>query len=181
MMQDIEQIEILLVEDSPLDAELTMRGLRAEKLANNIVWLKDGQQALDYLFRKGDYAGREATTPRLVLLDLKMPRVDGIEVLRAIKSNEETRRIPVVIMTSSREESDIAMSYNLGVNSYVVKPIDFESLAGVARNAGFYWLAINRPAGGRAARPAATAPGPSSRPPRAGQPSPRRLLPASGG
>jgi CheY-like chemotaxis protein len=145
-MQQVEDIEILLVEDSPLDAELTMRGLRAEKLANNIVWLKDGEQALDYLFRKGDYADRPATTPRLVLLDLKMPKVDGIEVLRAIKGNEVTRRIPVVIMTSSQEESDIAQSYELGVNSYVVKPIEFDALATVARNAGFYWLAVNRPA-----------------------------------
>lgn len=144
-MQQVDEIEILLVEDSPLDAELTMRGLRAEKLANNIVWLKDGQQALDYLFRQGEYATRGTTTPRLVLLDLKMPRVDGIEVLRAIKAHEETRRIPVVIMTSSQEETDIAASYDLGVNSYVVKPIEFESLAAVARNAGFYWLAINRP------------------------------------
>jgi len=147
-MQEVEQIEILLVEDSPLDAELTMRGLRAEKLANNIIWLKDGQQAIDYLLRQGDYAGRGSQVPRLVLLDLKMPRVDGIEVLRVIKAHEETKRIPVVIMTSSQEESDIAMSYDLGVNSYVVKPIEFESLAAVARNAGFYWLAINRPATG---------------------------------
>ena len=145
-MQQVDEIEILLVEDSPLDAELTMRGLRAQKLANNIVWLKDGQQALDYLFRQGEYTTRGTSTPRLVLLDLKMPRVDGIEVLRAIKASEETRRIPVVIMTSSQEETDIAASYDLGVNSYVVKPIDFESIANVARNAGFYWLAINRPA-----------------------------------
>jgi CheY-like chemotaxis protein len=146
-MQQVEEIEILLVEDSPLDAELTLRGLRTEKLANNIVWLKDGQQALDYLFRQGEYATRAATTPRLVLLDLKMPKVDGIEVLRAIKANEETRRIPVVVMTSSQEETDIAASYDLGANSYVVKPIEFEALAAVARNAGFYWLAINRPPG----------------------------------
>jgi CheY-like chemotaxis protein len=146
-MQQVEEVEILLVEDSPLDAELTMRGLRAEKLANHIVWLKDGQQAIDYLFRQGDYANRGSSTPRLVLLDLKMPRVDGIEVLRAIKGHDATKRIPVVIMTSSQEESDIARSYDLGVNSYVVKPIEFGSLAEVARSAGFYWLAINRPAG----------------------------------
>jgi CheY-like chemotaxis protein len=145
-MQQVDEVEILLVEDSPLDAELTMRGLRTEKLANNIVWLKDGQQAIDYLFRQGEYAARASSTPRLVLLDLKMPRVDGLEVLRAIKSNDATKRIPVVIMTSSQEETDIARSYDLGVNSYVVKPIEFESLAAIARNAGFYWLAINRPA-----------------------------------
>jgi two-component system, response regulator len=145
-MQQVEEIEILLVEDSPLDAELTMRGLRAEKLANNIVWLKDGQQAIDYLFRQGEYAERSSSVPRLILLDLKMPKVDGIEVLRAIKQNETTKRIPVVVMTSSEEESDIARSYDLGVNSYVVKPIEFDSVAAVARSAGYYWLAINRPA-----------------------------------
>jgi len=145
-MQQVEEVEILLVEDSPLDAELTLRGLRAEKLANNIVWLKDGQQALDYLFRQGEYANRGSSTPRLVLLDLKMPKVDGIEVLRAIKKHDATKRIPVVIMTSSQEENDIAQSYDLGVNSYVVKPIEFGALAQVARSAGFYWLAINRPA-----------------------------------
>jgi CheY-like chemotaxis protein len=143
-MMDIEQIEILLVEDSPLDAELTMRGLKEDKVANNVVWLKDGQQALDYVFREGAYKDRTAPDPRLILLDLKMPRVDGIEVLRAVKANEATRHIPVVVMTSSQEESDIATTYGLGVNSYVVKPIDFDALCNVARNAGFYWLAINR-------------------------------------
>ena len=145
-MELVEEIEILLVEDNPLDAELTLRGLKEEKLANNITWVKDGQQALDYLFGTGAHAGRNGVVPRLVLLDLKMPRVDGIDVLRAIKSNESTRRIPVVIMTSSEEESDVVKSYDLGVNSYLVKPIDFKSLADVARQAGFYWLAVNRAA-----------------------------------
>jgi CheY-like chemotaxis protein len=141
-----EQIEILLVEDNPLDAELTMRGLKDEKLANNITWVKDGQQALDYIFRQGAYAERENFRPRLILLDLKMPRVDGIEVLKAIRADENTKRIPVVIMTSSQEESDVVSSYDLGVNSYIVKPIDFSSLTEIARRAGFYWLAVNRPA-----------------------------------
>jgi len=145
-MIDVDEIEILLIEDSPLDAELAMRGLKQQKLANRIVWLRDGQQALDYIFRQGEYTGRDPSVPRLILLDLKMPRVDGTEVLRAIKANAETRRIPVVVMTSSQEESDVASSYDLGANSYVVKPIDFDSVASVARNAGFYWLAINRPA-----------------------------------
>jgi len=145
-MKEVDHIELLLVEDSPIDAELTMRGLREEKLANNIVWLRDGQQALDYLFCEGEYAGRTSTVvPRLILLDLKMPRVDGIEVLRAIKGNPETRRIPVVIMTSSQEESDIAKSYDLGANSYIVKPIHFDELAAAARSAGYYWMVINRP------------------------------------
>jgi CheY-like chemotaxis protein len=146
-MMDVEHVEILLVEDSPLDAELTLRGLREDKVANNVVWLKDGQQALDYIFRQGEYAGRGASEPRLVLLDLKMPRVDGIEVLRAIKQNPATRQIPVVVMTSSQEESDIAATYGLGVNSYVVTPIDFDALCNVARTAGFYWLAVNRAPG----------------------------------
>ena len=143
-MELVEEIEILLVEDNPLDAELAMRGLKEEKLANNITWVKDGQQALDYLFGSGAHAGRNGIVPKLVLLDLKMPRVDGIDVLRAIKSDPSTRRIPVVIMTSSQEESDVVKTYDLGVNSYLVKPIDFKSLADVARQAGFYWLAVNR-------------------------------------
>jgi two-component system response regulator len=143
-MLEVEQVEILLVEDNALDAELTMRGLSDDKLANKIVWLQDGQQALDYLFRQGEYAQRSAPDPRLILLDLKMPRVDGIEVLRILKSNASTKHIPIVIMTSSQEESDMVTTYALGVNSYIVKPIDFDSLCEFAKNAGFYWLAINR-------------------------------------
>ena len=143
-MDQFEQIEILLVEDNPLDAELTMTALQGAKVANNITWVKDGAQALEYLFREGEFAGRADVPPRLVLLDLKMPRVNGIEVLKAVKADERTRRIPVVVMTSSDEESDIAKTYDLGVNSYVVKPLDFNALADVTRQAGFYWLAINR-------------------------------------
>ncbi len=143
-MEEFEHVDILLVEDNPHDAELTMRGLSDQKLANNITWLKDGAEALDYVFRRNAYAGRSDNGPRLILLDLKMPRVNGIEVTRAIKSDERTKRIPIVVMTSSKEESDIMDSYNLGANSYIVKPLDFESLAEIARQAGFYWLAINR-------------------------------------
>ena len=144
MDQSFEQVEILLVEDNALDAELTMRALKNGGLANKLLWVKDGQEALDYLFRHGDYADRAETIPRLVLLDLKMPKVDGIEVLKTVKADERTRRIPVVVMTSSQEERDVAQSYDLGVNSYVVKPVDFNALADFARQAGYYWLAINR-------------------------------------
>lgn len=143
-MKQFEQVEILLVEDNPLDAELTTRALKNGGLANKLLWVKDGQEALDFLFRDGDYAGREDSVPRLVLLDLKMPKVDGMEVLKAVKANEKTRRIPVVVMTSSQEERDVAQTYDMGVNSYVVKPVDFNSLAELARQAGYYWLAINR-------------------------------------
>ena len=143
-MEEFDQIDILLVEDNPLDAELTMRGLKDQKLANKITWVKDGEEALDYVFRRGAYAERKDGGPRLILLDLKMPRVGGIEVTKAIKGDERTKRIPIVIMTSSKEENDIIDSYNLGANSYIVKPLDFGALADVARQAGFYWLAINR-------------------------------------
>jgi two-component system response regulator len=146
-MEQIESIDILLVEDNAMDAELTLRGLKNQKLANQITWVKDGESALDYIFRRGTYAGREDKDPRLILLDLKMPRLDGMEVLRTIRSDERTRRIPVVIMTSSREESDVARSYDLGANSYIVKPIDFNALAAIATQAGFYWLAVNQAAG----------------------------------
>jgi CheY-like chemotaxis protein len=143
-MEEFEDIDILLVEDNPLDAELTMRGLASQKLANRITWLKDGAEALDYVFRRNAFAERTDKGPRLILLDLKMPRVNGIEVTKALKGDERTRRIPIVIMTSSKEEGDIVNSYNLGANSYIVKPLDFQSLAEVARQAGYYWLAINR-------------------------------------
>ena len=146
-MEEFDQVEILLVEDNALDAELTMRGLKDQKLANRITWVKDGEEALDYVFKRGAYAARPDPGPRLILLDLKMPRVGGIEVTRALKGDERTRRIPIVVMTSSKEESDIVDSYNLGANSYIVKPLDFDSLAEVARQAGFYWLAINRAPG----------------------------------
>ena len=143
-MEEFDEIEILLVEDNPLDAELTLRGLKDQGVANNITWVKDGEQALDYVFRRGEYANRKGQDPRLILLDLKMPRVGGKEVTRALKGDERTRNIPIVIMTSSKEETDIADTYRLGANSYIVKPLDFEQLAEVARQAGYYWLAINR-------------------------------------
>ena len=143
-MEPFEQVEILLVEDSSLDAELMMRAMKSGGLANRLLWVKDGQEALDFIFRKGEFANREDSVPRLVLLDLKMPRVDGIEVLKALKADDKTKRIPVVIMTSSQEERDVVQTYELGVNSYVVKPVDFTALTELARQAGYYWLAINR-------------------------------------
>jgi CheY-like chemotaxis protein len=143
-MNEYEHVEILLVDDSPLDAELAIRGLKEHNLANNVVWVKDGEQALDYVYRRGRFEGRSGAGPRLILLDLKMPKVDGIEVTRTIKSDATTRHIPIVIMTSSKEEKDISESYSLGANSYIVKPLDFEALANVASQAGYYWLAINR-------------------------------------
>lgn len=143
-MENYELVEILYAEDNSRDAELTIRALKNGGLANALLWVKDGQQALDFLFRTGEYANRDDTVPRLILLDLKMPKVDGIEVLRAIRADERTRRIPVVVMTSSQEESDVARSYDLGVNSYVVKPVDFAAMTELARQAGYYWLAINK-------------------------------------
>ena len=143
-MKEFEHVEILLAEDNPHDAELAIRGLEKQKLANSITWVKNGEEALDYVFRRGAYAGRTDSGPRLILLDLKMPKVDGIEVTRVVKSDERTRHIPIVIMTSSKEEKDVANSYSCGANSYIVKPLDFTSLIEVAAQVGFYWLAINR-------------------------------------
>ena len=127
------------------DAELTIRSLKKVNLANKLVHVKDGAEALDFIFARGNYTGRNVQDrPRVILLDIKMPKVDGIEVLRVIKSTEETRRIPVVIMTSSKEEQDIISSYNLGVNSYVVKPVNFEEFAKAVSELGLYWLITNQ-------------------------------------
>ena len=136
--------EILLVEDSIDDAEMTIRALK-KILANSIVHLEDGQEALDYLFGKGKYIGRNLSmNPKVILLDIKMPRVDGIEVLRQIKTNTATQMLPVVIMTSSSAEQDMINSYSLGVNSYVVKPMNFENFAKAINDLGLYWLLTNR-------------------------------------
>lgn len=140
------EIEILLVEDNPRDRELTLRALRRSNLANNIVALPDGAEALDFLFGRGQYSERDlSVTPRVVFLDIKLPKVDGIEVLREMKSDSRTKSIPVVMITSSAEERDRVESYKLGVNSYVVKPIEFECFSKVIAELGYYWLAINRP------------------------------------
>ena len=144
-MEHFEQIEILMAEDNPKDAELTQRALRKHNLGNRLVWVKDGAEALDFLYCRGEYVGRDpARPPKLVLLDLKMPRVDGIEVLRQIKADRRTRLIPVVVMTSSNEESDVTESYRLGANSYIVKPIEFGPFLDVMAKIGLYWVLTNR-------------------------------------
>jgi two-component system, response regulator len=140
-----DRVEILLVEDNPHDAEMTIRALKKSNLANRLIHLKDGAEALDFIFSRGAFSERSAgNKPKVILLDIKMPKVDGIEVLRQIKSNDSTKTIPVVIMTSSKEEQDIITSYNLGVNSYVVKPVDFEGFAKAVSELGFYWLITNQ-------------------------------------
>ena len=140
-----EQVEILLVEDNPEDAELTLRALRKRNLANHMHWVRDGEEALDYLFCRKQYAGRDATRPpKLVLLDIKMPKIDGIEVLRQLKADAVLRSIPVVVMTSSNEERDVLESYRLGANSYIVKPVAFDSFLETVAKIDLYWMLTNR-------------------------------------
>ena len=143
-MNTYECIDSLYAEDSPTDAEVTLRALRKANLANNLRWVKDGQEALDVLLNAGPSVVHVRSMPRLVLLDLKMPKIDGLKVLRVMRSTESTRTIPVVLLTSSAEEGDLSRSYTLGVNSYFVKPIDFVSLSAVVAQLGYYWMAINR-------------------------------------
>lgn len=136
---------ILLVEDNPLDAELTLRALKKAKILNPIVHAHDGVEALDYLFARGDYAGRSADEPpELILLDLKLPKIDGLEVMRALRADERTRLVPVVILTSSVEDRDVIAGYGLGVNSYVRKPVDFVQFSEAVHQLGLYWLVLNR-------------------------------------
>jgi two-component system response regulator len=134
---------ILLVEDSAADAEMTMDALREAKLANPIVHVEDGVEALDYLFQRGEFAGAPAVIPAVVLLDIKMPRLDGIEVLREIRASEKLRRVPVVILSSSREESDLARSWDLGVNAYVVKPVNAQQFFDAVQTLGQFWAVMN--------------------------------------
>ena len=144
-MTAIDAVDILLVEDNPNDSELTLRALRKKHLANNIFCVEDGADALDFIFTRGKFASRPAGVwPRVILLDLKLPKVNGLEVLKEIKSHEETRSIPVVMVTSSREDPDIKAAYDLGANSYVVKPVDFESFQEAMVSIGLYWLLINQ-------------------------------------
>jgi len=136
---------ILLVEDSPRDAELVLDALTRNHLANGVVHVRDGADALDYLYRRGEFAGRSNGQPAVVLLDLKMPRVDGIEVLRQIKGDPALKIIPVVMMTSSREEQDLLKSYQLGVNAYIVKPMQFHEFVDAVKQVGAFWAVINEP------------------------------------
>ncbi len=144
-MSDHAEFEIIIVEDDPNDAELITRILKKHNLANKLILLKDGAEALDFLFGQGNFAERyDDDSPRVILLDLKLPKVNGIEVLRKIKSNERTKKIPVVILTSSREDRDLKNAYDLGVNSYVTKPIKFDEFAKVVADLGMYWLLLNK-------------------------------------
>lgn len=139
-------VDILLVEDNPRDAELTLRALKQRNLANSLLWVKDGAEALDYLFGLITAASPAIThTPKLIMLDLKLPKVDGLEVLRRIRADERTKLIPVVIMTSSKEEQDLVRSYSLGANSFIRKPVDFDQFVHAAHQLGMYWLVLNEP------------------------------------
>ncbi len=140
----METTEILYIEDNPNDIRLTLRALKKRNLANSILTITDGEEALDYIFCTGTYSERDKTqNPKLIILDLKLPKVNGIEILKRIKAEERTKNIPVVILTSSREESDMIESYQYGVNSYVVKPINFDSFSEAVSALGLYWLLVN--------------------------------------
>ncbi len=141
-----DAVEVLLVEDNPNDVELTMRALKNNNLANKVHVVRDGAEALDFIFATGSYKDREIDhKPRVILLDLKLPKVDGLEVLRKIKSDERTKDIPVVVLTSSKEEQDRIESYKLGVNSYIAKPVDFNQFTKAVSELGLYWLLLNEP------------------------------------
>jgi two-component system, response regulator len=143
-VNDLEAVEILLVEDSDADAELVLRALRKSHSAAHVVRLRDGVEALEFIFREGAYIDRRGARPRLILLDLKMPRLGGIDVLRRLKADDKERVIPVVVLTSSAEERDVAESYRLGANSYVVKPVEFSVFTDVIAQTGVYWSVMNR-------------------------------------
>ncbi len=144
-MTDMNEVEILLVEDNPSDEELTQRALRKNNIANSLHVARDGAEALEFIFATGAYTGRKVENgPKLILLDLKLPKVDGLEVLKRVKTDERTMSIPVVVLTSSKEERDIVDSYKLGVNSYIVKPVDFDKFVEAVAQLGLYWLLLNQ-------------------------------------
>lgn len=143
-MANTNAVEILLVEDNSADAELALHALEKSKVANRVQWLKDGEEALDFLFRRGRFEALGQTShPSLVLLDLKLPKVDGLQVLREVKRDSRTKAIPIVVMTTSKEERDMVSSYTLGVNSYIQKPVNFSEFQEVVRQLGMYWLLVN--------------------------------------
>jgi two-component system, response regulator len=143
-MAEPREVEILFVEDNPHEAELTIRGLRKHNLVNKLMHIDDGAEALDFIFSRGTYASREnSPTPKLIILDLKLPKVGGLEILRQLKADKRTRVIPVVVLTSSQEEQDVIESYRLGVNSYIVKPVNFESFGKAVADLGLYWVILN--------------------------------------
>ncbi len=144
-MENYNEVEILIVEDNPNDAEMALRALKKNHLANNVLVVNDGEMALDFIFAKGKFADRVKNMhPKIILLDLKLPKIDGLEVLKEIKSHAETKMIPVVVLTSSKEESDLINSYRLGVNSYIVKPVDFDKFVDAVRDLSLYWLLLNQ-------------------------------------
>jgi two-component system response regulator len=145
-MNDPNVVELLLVEDNPHDLELALRALRKANLVNHIHVARDGAEALEFVFCEGQYAARKiADGPRVILLDLKLPKIDGLEVLKRIKGDPRTKMIPVVVLTSSKEQSDVVESYQFGVNSYIVKPVNFDGFVEAVRNLGLYWLLLNQP------------------------------------
>ena len=145
-MSDTNAVEILIVEDTPEDVELALRALRKANLTNKIQIVRDGAEAMEFIFAEGKHSGRKIEDgPKVVLLDLKLPKIDGMEVLRRIKSDPRTKTIPVVVLTSSKEQKDVVESYQLGVNSYIVKPVNFERFAQAVQDLGMYWLLLNQP------------------------------------
>ena len=145
MMNNYNEVDILIVENNPDDAEMALRALRTNKLTNKVLVVKDGEEALNFIFAREQYAeNNHINRPKVVLLDLKLPKVGGLEVLQAIKSNPDTKIIPVIVLTTSKEESDIIESYRLGVNSYIVKPVDFKKFVEAVRDLGLYWLLLNQ-------------------------------------
>jgi CheY-like chemotaxis protein len=144
MLTSAQPVEILLIEDNPDDVQLTLHALQKHHISNRIQVLEDGAEALDFLFREGAFANREQDMPKVILLDLKLPKLNGIEVLRKIKEDSRTNKIPVVALTSSREDLDIEKCYGLGVNSYIVKPVDFAQFGDAVREVGLYWLLLNQ-------------------------------------
>ena len=145
-MTETQAVDILLVEDNPDDVELTLRALKKARVTNPVEVIEDGATALDYLFGTGAHAGRDANhTPKVILLDLKLPKLSGLEVLARVRADERTRKVPVVVLTSSREDADVAAAYRLGANSYIVKPVEFEAFMHAVGEVGLYWLLLNEP------------------------------------